>query len=1249
MTAERLVENGRRAGLCVIAVALVLVTLALAGSAEGEVLRPWWGITAGTRPASLQPGSGKSEVQELTFSSESVFELVIGAQEVGFFATEPYFALFEGQVPQATAANVQAALESPSAYGPGNVEVVARGAGGESPLIITSIGKDADKSVESLHTRPFFIPLGSSSAGIVTEGRPDGKVVVAVENLGDANANGETEPVTITATLPAKLRAMGVEAFAGSRNEGGKPGTLGPVNCAEEGAGGPLKCTFSGVLPPYSQIEMVIPVAVQAGASSGETTNVSVSGAGTAVKTLARPITVGAEPSFGVEDYQLIPEEAGGGVDTQAGSHPFQLTTVLTLNEQVGAAPVALPKNLHANWPAGLVGNPSPLAQCTDEQFGSAASRIACPPQSAIGVATVLVEEPGRPLPEHLDTFTQPLFNMVPRVGEPVRAGMKVAGLSDVFFDTAVRTGGDYGVTVSSNNISQTVGLVTLKATVWGVPEDPRHDAQRGTACVSGTGEGVCTPLAAKEPSAFLMMPTSCDEPFISTIEGVSWPAPGKPSESIPSAPGGALPTYTLPGRTLTGCNHLQFHPELSVAPDVPQASTPTGLTVHVHLPQTSALNPNGLAQSSLRDTKVVLPAGLTVNPGGADGLEACAEAQVGYLSREPGEPGRELFTPTIPPAGSFCPDGSKVGTVKIKLPILPHDLEGAVYLATQNANPFGSLIAMYIVAEDPVSGVLAKLPGEVSLDPVTGQLTSTFKTAPDAPLEDVELHFFGGSRAPLSTPPGCGSYTTHATFAPWSGNTPVTAESSFNINSGPNAGPCQSPRPFAPGFNAESTNIQAGAFTPFTTTMSRPDADQALGGLSLRMPPGFSGLLTGVKLCPEPQAAEGRCGPESLIGHTIVSAGFGSNPVTVKRPGEVFITGPYKGAPFGLSIVNPAEAGPFNLGNVTVRAKIEVDPVTAQLTVTSDPLPTILQGIPLQLQHVNVTIDRPGFTFNPTNCNPQSIQATLTSEEGATSQVSVPFQATNCATLGFGPKFAVSTSGKTSKANGASLSVKLTYPKVPFGSQANIKSVKVDLPKQLPSRLTTLQKACTAAQFEANPAGCPAASIVGHAKAITPLLPVPLEGPAYFVSHGGEAFPSLIMVLQGDNVTLDLVGTTFINKAGITSSTFKTVPDAPVGSFELNLPQGKFSALTANGNLCTSKPAMPTEFVAQNGAKLNQSTKIAVTGCPKTKALTRARKLAIALKACKKKRKGTKRTACQRKARRKYGPIVKKARKGTK
>jgi hypothetical protein len=570
-------------------------------------------------------------------------------------------------------------------------------------------------------------------------------------------------------------------------------------------------------------------------------------------------------------------------------------------------------------------------------------------------------------------------------------------------------------------------------------------------------------------------------------------------------------------------------------------------------------------------------------------------------------------------------------------------------------------------MVEDPISGTTVKLPFHVRLCQgqgeviggltcqAPGQIITTAHNTPELPFEDLEVHFFGGERAPLTTPSHCGTYTTEALFTPWDGNGPVPAVSSFDIEHGPHGGPCPGRLPFNATFTGGSTNLQAGEFTPLTGTFSRADGEQQMRRVHFTLPPGLSGILTGVQLCPEAQANAGTCGPESQIGETTVSAGVGSEPVSVEG-GKVFLTEKYHGSPFGLSVVAPVKAGPFDLEHdtsrpekympacdcIVVRARIDVDPLTSALTITSNAesegfaIPSFIDGIPVQIKQINFTTTRKDFQFNPTSCAKMSISGSVESDEGESRAVAVPFQVTNCATLGFAPKFSASTSGKTSKANGASLNVKLTYPSAPFGSQANNHSVKVELPHALPSRLTTLQKACTAAVFNANPASCPAASIVGHAKATTPLLPVPVEGPAYFVSHGGEAFPSLIMVLQGYGVTIDLVGTTFISKAGITSSTFKAVPDVPVNTFELTLPQGPFSALTTNTNICkvtktitvrkrvtvrrhgrkvrvtrrvkeqvATPLAMPTEFTAQNGAVRHQTTKIAVAGCPKTQGHT--------------------------------------------
>ncbi|HEV7937125.1 MAG TPA: hypothetical protein VGP18_03780 [Solirubrobacteraceae bacterium] len=1071
---------------------------------------------------------------------------------------------------------------------------------------------------------PWWSATSGSRPSVLSPGG-EGVIVATAQNRGDASTTGI---VTVQDTLPAGVEAVGIKAVAGT---GGGIINRGPVSCKLA----TLTCKFGEYerensnkekeivqesLRPFEEIEVEISVALSGSVSGGNT--VTVTGGGAAhLASSSRALDIGGSEHFGFEDYELLPEEVGGSIDTQAGSHPFQLTSVVTFNqlaeqESTPAHPTEVPtagllKDVVAELPVGLFGNPTPFAQCTDEQFGKKSLAAGeedhiineCPAASAIGVATITFSEPagsGR------DTAVVPIFNMKPLPGEPARFGFKVLGIISTYLDTSVRTGGDYGVTISVNNLTQIASILSAKLTFWGVPGDPRHNNQRGWECLDEFG--TCPATVATSPPPFLVMPTSCEAPYRTTVHGDSWNSFELPAETAEPV------TYTLP-EGVDGCNHLPFSPSISVAPDIPDASTPTGLTVGVHVSQQAALNPEGLAESTLRDTTVMLPEGVTLNPAGADGLEACAEGQVGYTGVEEGEPARDLFTNTL--LEPFCPNASKIGTVTIKTPLLPNPLEGAVYLATQDQNPFGSLVAMYLVAQDPVSGTLIKLAGEVKPDPVTGQIVSTFKNTPELPFEDLELHFFGGERAPLATPAHCGTYTTNATFTPWSGNESATPSSSFQITSGPNGTPCPGAGlPFGPSLTAGTTSIQAGGFSPFTMTMSREDGQQSLQAVSLHMPPGISGLLSSVKLCGEAQANAGTCGPESEIGETIVSVGLGGEPFSVKG-GKVFITEGYEGAPFGLSIVNPAKAGPFDLEKgtpcdcVVVRAKIAVDPITAQLTVTTDTsgpykIPTILDGIPLQIQHINVTVNRPKFTFNPTNCEPTKITGTISSTQGGAATIDVPYQATNCAVLAFKPAFSVSTSGQTSRSAGASLHVKLAYPSNSLGKDANVAKVKVDLPKQLPSRLSTLQLACTLVQFEANPAGCPGPSIVGHAKATTPLVPVPLEGPAYFVSNGGAKFPELVIVLQGYGLTIDLHGETFISRANITSSTFSAVPDQPIGSFELTLPEGKYSALAANGELCKSKLAMPTAFVAQNGAEIHESTPISVTGCKASVSIVR-------------------------------------------
>jgi hypothetical protein len=1234
----------RASGLPITSAVFFLMVCALAGfasPASAETPQPWFHLASGARPTYLfHGGQAKSEVQELTVKATggkcSLEEEPVGPNGC-FWIKRPNHEGHATVKYNATPEEMKADLQE--IYGAGNV-MVTGGPGDEKgthPYVITFTGELADQQVEPMEplSKVFeFFEIttkegkaeGSATVTEVTHGKPDGEIIATAINVGDAattteNSKSEPEPVELTDTLPEHLKPVSAHVAGGLCSLSGQD----------------VQCTLEAPLAPFGQVEVRVGVLVEPGASTGELNHVGVSGGGAPHAAISRPITISSSPApFGVEDYELTPEDVGGVLDTQAGSHPFQLTTTFVLNQTAGGIgattglyetqPVAIAKDLSFKLPPGLLGNPHPFAQCTPAQFS--AQQVSCPQNSVLGAAVVTFGEPGL---LSLHTKIMPVYNLEPQEGEPARFGFRPLRQTPVFLDTFVRTGEDYGVTVTVDNISQEVGFVSNTVTLWGVPGAASHDNQRGDSCLQGAEAplGPCEPLEAVSPPPFLDLPGSCtNEPLHTEVLVDSW---ADPSQRLPF-------TSTAPMPELDGCNELPFSAEVRVTPDVQEASRPSGLTVDVHVPQAGALIAEAITPTELKNITVVLPEGLDLNPSAADGLQACTQAEVALSSD----------------AEPSCPNASKIADVKIKTPLLANPLTGFVYLASpQNfaglpENPFSSLVAMYLVAKDPVSGTLVKLPGSVSLNQATGQITSTFQNNPQLPFEDAELKFFGGERAPLSTPSRCGVYTTNATFEPWSGNPPISNTSTFNITSGPGGGPCPgSTLPFSPSLASGTTNNNAGAFTPLTTTLSRPDGNQDIQSVVLHYPPGVSGMLKGVPLCPEAQANAGTCGPESQIGETIVSVGVGGDPFTVTG-GKVYLTEKYQGAPFGLSIVNPAKAGPFNLQEgkpVVVRAKIEINPITAALTVTTGDIPSIVEGFALQIQHVNVLINRPGFTFNPTNCAPTAVTGAIDSAEGASSPVSVPFQVTNCTFLKFTPKFSVSTSGKTSRAGGASLTAKVTEPSEPFGSQANISKVKVELPKQLPSRLTTLQKACTAAQFEVNPAGCPTPSVIGHAKVITPLVPVPLEGPIYFVSHGGEAFPSLEIVLQGYGVKIVLVGATFISKSGVTSTTFKTVPDQPFSSFALTLPEGKFSALAATGNLCTSKLAMPTEFLAQNGAAIHQNTPISVTGCKKTKALTRAQKLTAALKVCRKKARG-KQAACVKTARKQFGPIKKKAKK---
>lgn len=1028
----------------------------------------------------------------------------------------------------------------------------------------------ASASVSAADEPPVWKIVSSAEPTNLSSG---GRMVLTAIDVGGPT---DGSPMTIKDVLPAGLAATEVTGVA----------PYGPnLPCTE--APPTYTCTASGEVDTGYTFRIEIKVNVEPDAPASVVNEGSVSGGGAEQSALVKAATqVGGPPPA----YGLAPGRSVVAVSSnQAGAHP-DVTTSFSLATGALEQTVGNAKDIRVDLPPGLVGNTVGMPRCTPALI----SASACPRDTVVGIASITArsenpESTGHPLYKEVD----PIYDIVPSPGEPAAFMMDPSG-TNVRLDASVLSDGNYAVRVTASDLTELDPILDATVTVWGVPAD--HEGPGPVPVVSDsflTG-GMGGPLANVSRVPLLTNPTQCSTPLTARMETDEWGDQGVFSgESVSMG-------------QMTGCNFLTFTGSLSMLPDSLEAGAPAGYDFNLHVPQGN--NPDALALPDVKKVVTSLPVGTVVSPSSAVGLKVCSDEQFYGPASE-----RNLQQPATP---GNCPRESQVGTVSIRTPALELPLTGDVYLATPDCEicspedaQDGKMIRLFVqVVGEGESGIVVKLEGRASLNQQTGQLTATFDNDPQLPFSDFKLVLGGGSRATLANSRVCGPETTSVDMTPWSNpfTTDLLTNYSFEINQG-----CIVPR-FDPSFAAGSTNLQAGEYSPFTLAFGREDADQFLNGLQIQLPAGLLGSLTGVTLCKEPEASRGTCPSSSQIGHALVLTGPGQTPFLVTG-GQVFITESYKGAPYGLSVVVPAKAGPFTLsgttgtGIVVVRAAINVDPHTVALTVTSDPLPTMLDGIPLQLKVVNVTVDRPRFTLNPTNCARTQITGNLSSKESGGARISSPFQVTNCAGLRFKPTFKVSTNGRTSRKNGASLDAKLTYPT--GTGYANIAKVKVDLPRQLPSRLTTLQKACPARVFNANPGLCPKDSIVGIARASTPILPVQLTGPAYFVSHGGEAFPNLVIVLQGYGTRVDLIGDTFINEhTNVTSSTFNQVPDVPVSSFELYLPQGPDSALAANGNLCGSTLKMPTAFVAQNGVVAHRTTTITTTGCGKARSARRAK-----------------------------------------
>jgi hypothetical protein len=964
--------------------------------------------------------------------------------------------------------------------------------------------------------------------------------------------------------------------------------------------------------------------------------------------------------------------QAGGHLDGHHGGADSLTTVIRFENEPIGTdfSPTREVKDAVVSLPPGLLGDPMAVPRCSLTQLLGRSER--CPADTQIGVARIQLG---------LTELLGPVVNVIPEAGQSAEFGVENPQKL-IFLEKAhlVRTADGYGFTVVSNDIP-TVNVTEVEETIWGVPGDPSHDPARGLLCQLANGVGLFCSQSDRElklPGSgdrpfgleqvpFLTMPTNCAAgPETAELRADSWEEPGSVGvnqkyEGYVKAPADKpLPTVAGAQTGFTGCDVLKFEPGIETRPDSLLADEPVGLGVRIQVPQPE--EPSLPGTPHLRDSVVTLPPGMSISPGAVDGIQACQATGpdginiTGPESEEVGANGELRLAP------GHCPNASTVGTAEAITPLLPEPVKGHVYLAkpgcggagqtacTEQDALNGNLYRMYLElgGSGPLAkaGIEIKVEGQIDVNPATGQITAKFLENPQAPFSELVVHLDGGPRASLANPATCGRATTTTDFTPWSrpGETPegllvagtpdATPSSFFEV------GGCPEPTPFNPGFTAGTVTPQAGQFSNFTMALTRQDREQFVKGLQIHTPPGVGGMLANVPLCDGADANAGTCSESSKIGTTRVATGAGSHPFEIE--GDIYLTGPHcaPGAsaghacgPFGLSIVVHLIAGPFNLGIKVVRARIAVDVNDSTVTVATDEagpysIPQIVFGVPVRLRRVTVALNRAGFMFNPTNCKAQQIAASVVGSQGAVANTSSPFAAGGCKSLAFAPKFTASTNAHTSRSKGANLDTKLVYPANAMGNDANIARVKVSLPRQLPSRLTTLQQACPANVFEANPANCPAASIVGVARASTPILPVGVAGPVYFVSHGGEQFPSLVIVLQGDGVRVDLTGTTFIDKQGITSSTFTTIPDVPVSTFELSLPQDRFSALAANGNLCSATRivtvkrkvtrhrhghvvretvnvrqrkrgmALGTELVAQNGLAVRQETKLVVNGC---------------------------------------------------
>jgi hypothetical protein len=1032
-------------------------------------------------------------------------------------------------------------------------------------------------------------------------------------NVGGATSSGS---FTVSDTLPVGIRPTGAA---------GNDARLRPITCAVSGQ--LVTCTGEQTIRPGEWIKVRIAVDVEAtsGAIDNEAT---IEGGGGVPFSTVVPTAI--SPS--VAPFGLIPGPAGlgnlitdadGEPSAQSGSHPYQLSVDLNFpTEELGDTELASAgrvKDIVANMPRGLVVNPAATSvRCTEAEFESRNESEFCPDASQIGTITTHTDFNAG---EGIVSFTAPLYNMVPPPGTPAEFAfepLNALGIGTRLIGS-VRSDGDYGLSsITRNIIARPVNPVFgVRATLWGVPSDESHDDQRGRRCndVESPGDILCPTERLNVP--LLTMPGDCSrEPLTTSATADSWEEAGRLAER------------RIEGQSVDGCNKLEFDPAISSQPTTNLVDSPSGLDFDLHVPQAPAAEPAGPATANLKDATVALPPGMALNPSAANGLAACSETQIGYLTEDK-ESGIHFSK-----QAQSCPDAAKLGTAEVTTPLLaeysedgtrletdpqtgeaiPRPLHGSVYAAKPFENPFDSLLAIYLVIEDPASGTIAKLAGKVTPDPKTGQLTTVFEESPELPIEDVKLHLFGGARGVLTTPPTCGSHSTTTDLVPWSTPEGVDAhpESSSQTTAAPGGGPCpatEGAAPNSPTMTAGTEAPQAGTYSPFALKLSREDGSQRITGIDTSLPPGLTGKLAGIGQCSEAQIAqaesrrnpeEGRlerevpsCPTSSEVGTVTVGAGAGPTPFYTD--GHAYLAGPYKGAPVSLAVIVPAIAGPFDLGTVVTRVALHIEPETTQIHAVSDPLPTILDGIPLDIRSVALRLGRPGFTLNPTSCEPMTIAGQATSSLGQTALLSQRLQVGGCSSLAFKPKLSLRLEGKVRRTSHPRLIATLKAKE----GEANIARAQVKLPHAAFIDQGHIKTVCTRVQWAANT--CPGGSVYGAVEAATPLLSYPLTGSVYLRSSAHK-LPDLVAKLKGpasQPIEIDLDGKTDSVK-GALRNTFEAVPDAPVSTFRLELFGGKRGLIEMSGGFCSARKA--TVDLTSHSGKIYDTTPVVAAKCPKTK-----------------------------------------------